>query len=155
MKSIPEATVIVLTPEERCELEGLARSRKTEHRLRQRARIVLHAANGMATRAIGRAVGCTTGTASKWRVRYAERRLAGLDETGNRGAEPKYTQAADKRILALLDQPVLRVGFTCCIGSSRDDVDRTQALETSVFAGDLTAPIILLLDARPDGWPHG
>jgi transposase len=105
MKSIPEATVIVLTPEERCELEGLARSRKTEHRLRQRARIVLHAANGMATRAIGRAVGCTTGTASKWRVRYAERRLAGLDETGNRGAEPKYTQAADKRILALLDQP--------------------------------------------------
>ena len=45
----------------------------------------------------------TTGTASKWRVRYAERRLAGLDETGNRGAEPKYTAATDKRILALLD----------------------------------------------------
>jgi transposase len=71
--------------------------------LRQRARIVLLASAGMATRAIGRAVGCTTGTASKWRVRYAERRLAGLDETGNRGAEPKYTAATDKRILALLD----------------------------------------------------
>ena len=103
MSGIPEATPINLSFEERAELEALARSTRTEHRLRQRARIVLLASAGMATRAIGRAVGCTTGTASKWRVRYAERRLAGLDETGNRGAEPKYTAATDKRILALLD----------------------------------------------------
>jgi transposase len=105
MKCIPEATPIILTNEERAELEGLARSTKTEHRMRQRARIVLLAADGVKTRAIGRAVGCTTGTASKGRVRYAEKRLAGLDETGNRGAEPKYGAATDKRILALLDQP--------------------------------------------------
>jgi len=104
MRGIPEATVIILMAEERAELEGLARSTKTEHRLRQRARIVLLAAEGVASRAIGRAVGCTTGTASKWRVRYAEKRLAGLDETGERGAEPKYTTATNKRILALLDQ---------------------------------------------------
>src|SRR5215216_3624163 len=73
--------------------------------MRQRARIVLLAADGVKTRAIGRAIGCTIGTASKWRVRYAEKRLAGLDETGNRGAEPKYGAETDKRILALLDQP--------------------------------------------------
>jgi hypothetical protein len=59
------ATVIILMAEERVELEDLARSTKTEHRLRQRARIVLLAADGVASRAIGRAVGCTTGTASK------------------------------------------------------------------------------------------
>ena len=41
MSGIPEATVIILTAEERVELESLARSTKTEHRLRQRARIVL------------------------------------------------------------------------------------------------------------------
>jgi transposase len=105
MSGIPEATPITLTNEERATLEGLARSTKTEHRMRQRARIVLLAAEGVATRAIGRAVGCTTGTASKWRVRYAENRLAGLDETGDRGAEAKYGTATDKRILALLDQP--------------------------------------------------
>ena len=105
MRGIPEATVIILmAEEERAELEGLARSTKTEHRLRQRARIVLLAADGVASRAIGRAVGCTTGTAAKWRVRYAAKRLAGLDETGERGAEPKYTTATNKRILALLDQ---------------------------------------------------
>src|SRR6201997_2249509 len=106
MSGIPEATVIILTAEERAELEGLARSTRTEHRLRQRARIVLLAADGMASRAIGRAVGCTTGTVSKWRVRYAEKRRAGLDETGDRGAEPKYTAETNKRILALLDRPV-------------------------------------------------
>src|SRR5438876_11909375 len=105
MSGIPEATPITLTKEERAELEGLARSTKTEHRMRQRARIVLLAADGIATRAIGRAVGCTTGTASKWRVRYAARRLAGLDETGERGAEPKYTAETNKRILRALDGP--------------------------------------------------
>ena len=63
MRGIPEATVIILMAEERAELEGLARSTKTEHRLRQRARIVLLAADGVASRAIGRAVGSTTGTA--------------------------------------------------------------------------------------------
>ena len=106
MRGIPEATAIRLTAEERAELAGLARSTKTEYRLRQRARIVLLAAAGVASRMIGREVGCTTGTASKWRVRYARDRLAGLDETGARGAEPKYTAATDKRILAVLDRPL-------------------------------------------------
>ena len=104
MSSIPEATPVILTMKERADLDRLARSTRTEHRLRQRARIVLLAADGMASRAIGRAVGCTTGTVSKWRVRYAEKRRAGLDETGDRGAEPKYTAETNKRILALLDQ---------------------------------------------------
>lgn len=105
MTNIAEATPIILTVAERSELNGLARSTKTQYRLRQRARIVLLAADGMATRAIGRAVGCTTGTASKWRVRYAEKRRAGLDETGDRGNDPKYTAETDKRILAVLGQP--------------------------------------------------
>src|SRR5947207_5437152 len=65
-----EATPIGLTRAERAELEGSAGSRKRAHRLRQRVQIVLHAADGMSTRAIGRAVGCTTRTAWKWRVRY-------------------------------------------------------------------------------------
>jgi hypothetical protein len=33
-----------------------------------------------------------------------QHRLAGLDETGDRGAEPKYTTETNKRILAVLDQ---------------------------------------------------
>src|ERR1700739_1428738 len=105
MRTIPCATAITLTTEERAVLEALVRSTKTEVRMRDRARIVLLAADGGATREIGRILGCTTGTASKWRVRYARARLAGLDETGNRGAAPKYGAAEQKRILAMLDQP--------------------------------------------------
>jgi transposase len=103
MSSVAKATPIILTDEERSVLDGLARSTKSEHRMRQRARIVLLAAEGWATRGIAREVGCTIGTASKWRVRYAARRLAGLEETGDRGAEPKYTAETGRRILAALD----------------------------------------------------
>lgn len=73
--------------------------------MRERARIVLLAASGLGSRAIAREVGCTPGTASKWRVRYARARMAGLSETGNRGAQPKYGPEHDRRILAMLDQP--------------------------------------------------
>jgi transposase len=105
MKTVPCATVITLSTEERAALEALSRSTKGEARMRFRAGIVLLAADGMGTREIGRAIGCTTGTASKWRVRYARDRLAGLAETGERGAAPKYGPAHQKRILAMLDQP--------------------------------------------------
>jgi transposase len=105
MRGVPKATPIVLTGDERAELEGLARSTKTEYRLRQRAQIVLLAADGKATRAIARAIGCTIGTASKWRVRYAAERRDGLDEVGERGAAPKYTPLTGQRILATLDGP--------------------------------------------------
>src|ERR1700733_4881645 len=105
MRAIPPATPIALTIQERQELEALAGSRKSEARMRDRARIVLLAASGIASRAIARDVGCTPGTVSKWRVRFASHRMAGLSETGDRGAEPKYGPEHGKRILALLDQP--------------------------------------------------
>lgn len=103
-KTIPEATPIILTPDERAELESLVRSTKTECRTHMKARIVLLAAEGASTRAIAREVGCMTGTASKWRVRYAKDRFAGFSETGNRGPTPKYGPETGRRILALLDE---------------------------------------------------
>jgi transposase len=105
MRSVPPATIITLTTDERTVLEALVHSTKSEVRMRTRAQIVLAAADGLASREIGRLVGCTTGTVSKWRVRYARHRFAGLDETGNRGATAKYGVAEQKRILAMLDQP--------------------------------------------------
>jgi transposase len=105
MRAIPSATPIALTIQERQELEAFAGSRKSEARMRDRARIVLLAASGIASRAVARGVGCTPGTVSKWRVRFASHRMAGLSETGDRGAEAKYGPEHDKRILASLDQP--------------------------------------------------
>src|ERR1700733_7101862 len=105
MRAIPSATPIGLTMKERHARLTLAGARKSEARMRDRARIVLLAGSGIASRAIARDVGCTPGTVSKWRVRFASHRMAGLSETGDRGAEPKYGPEHGKRILALLDQP--------------------------------------------------
>ena len=105
MQTIPSATVITLSQAERTQLETLWRSTKSEVRVRQRARIVLLAAAGTATREISRQLGCTIGTVSKWRVRYARDRFAGLSEIGDRGAQPKYGAEHRKRILAMLDRP--------------------------------------------------
>lgn len=55
---------------------------------------------------------------------------------------------------ALLDQPVLLLSLTLTIGSAPDGLERTMPLESTVFAGELTAPIILLLGRRPAGWPR-
>ena len=105
MRRIFPAVQIVLSVAERQRLKTLAGSRKSEARMRERARIVLLAASGLASRAIARELGCTPGTVSKWRVRYARDRMAGLSETGKRGAEPTYGPEHNRRILALLDEP--------------------------------------------------
>jgi hypothetical protein len=55
---------------------------------------------------------------------------------------------------ALLDQPVLHLSLRCSIGVSPDGEERTTALESTLFAGDLTAPLVLLMESRPEGWPR-
>jgi len=103
--NIQEATAIDLTDAERAELESLVRAGKAERRLVERARIVLLAARGLATRAIHRELGCTIGTASKWRVRYATDRLAGLQDKPRPGPAAIYDETTGRRILAKLDEP--------------------------------------------------
>ena len=131
-------TAITLTNEERAVLEALSRSTKSEARMQLRARIALLAADGRSSREIGRIVGCTTGTASKWRVRYARDHRAGLDETGNRGAAPRYGPADQKRILAMLDQPPTGGIF---------QLDRTAAVAR---VGRHSPAIYLALPACPE-----
>jgi hypothetical protein len=75
MSSLHEATLIVLTSDERAELEGLARSTKTEHRTRFKARIVLMAPCRSCSPPPGRSRASPPRPPSKWRVRYAKDRL--------------------------------------------------------------------------------
>jgi transposase len=103
--AIQEATPIELTVEERGTLEAWVRSSKTEQRLVERAKIVLLAAEGLASRAIGRELGCARGVVSKWRVRFARERLAGLADAPRPGKPRTYDAAVDRRILAALDRP--------------------------------------------------
>ena len=103
--AIRDATPIVLTADERTTLEGWVRSSKTEQRWVERARVVLLAATGMGSRAIGRELGCARGVVSKWRVRFAQDRVAGLADEPRSGKPRTYGEVTDRRILALLDRP--------------------------------------------------
>jgi transposase len=71
----------------------------------RRARIVLRAAAGQSTRAIAREVGVRPRVVSTWRNRFADKGLDGLNTKPHPGKNPIYTEATNKRILALLDQP--------------------------------------------------
>src|SRR5918996_6503754 len=103
--AIRDATPIVVSAEERVTLEGWVRSGTTEQRLVERSRIVLLAADGWASRAIAREVGCARGVVSRWRMRFAEGRLAGLADAPRSGKPRTYGEDADRRILAVLDRP--------------------------------------------------
>jgi transposase len=103
--AIREATRIVLTAAERTTLAGWVRSRKAEQRLVERARLVLLAAAGVPSRAIARELGCARGVVSKWRLRFARDRLAGLADAPRSGKPRTYGAPTDRRILALLDRP--------------------------------------------------
>ena len=72
------AVEIVLAGEERETLERWARRPKSSQRLALRCRIVLGAAAGETNKSIAARLGCTDATVSKWRGRFAQRRLDGL-----------------------------------------------------------------------------
>lgn len=105
MKTVQIATPVEIPDEERAVLEVWSRSFKVAHRLRQRARIVLLCGEGLASRAVARKVGCTPGTASRWRVRYVDHGLGGLEDRPRTGKAPTYTAETGRRILAKLDEP--------------------------------------------------
>jgi len=99
------ATPIELSEQEREILRQWSRSVTTEHRLVERARIILLAAEGLATREIARRLQTRPARVSKWRTRFAEQRITGLSDNPRSGKPAKYDAETEKRILAQLDQP--------------------------------------------------
>jgi transposase len=84
---------IVLTDDERAELTRLSRSKLTSVRLAQRACIVLLAAQGMQNKDIA-ALGVGRVQVSRWRERYAQSSLAGIERDLPRGAAPVTVEVA-------------------------------------------------------------
>ena len=93
---------IDLTSEERIELSRLARSKRTSVRLAQRARIVLLASRGLQNKDIAVHLGVGRVQVSRWRKRYAEARLAGIERDLPRGAPPVSVDVA--RLVELTTQ---------------------------------------------------
>jgi transposase len=82
------ASPITLTDEERSTLERWSRSRSTEARLVERSRIVLLAADGQENKDIAAELGITRATVGRWRDRFADRGIAGIEKDAPRGGRP-------------------------------------------------------------------
>ncbi|MDP3474625.1 IS630 family transposase [Hydrogenophaga sp.] len=121
MRVAPE---IVLTDEERAELTRLARSKLTSVRLVQRARIVLLAAEALQNKDIAAQLGVGRVQVSRWRERYAQSRLAGIERDLPRGAPPVKVDAARLVELTTQSQPVAATHWST----------RTMAAELGVSA---------------------
>ena len=81
---------LVLSLEERSELERRVRAQTTPHRDRVRAEVVLLAAEGRSGRQIARQVGLSAQSVSKWRIAFRDRGLDGLEDAPRPGRPLVY-----------------------------------------------------------------
>jgi len=83
---------LVLTRDERERLIGLVARRKSAQALAQRARIVLQCAEGASNATVAQTERVTAQTVGKWRARFVQQRLAGLDDAARSGAPRILTE---------------------------------------------------------------
>ena len=82
---------IILTAEEREKLEKITRKYTAPYRDVIRAKVILMAANDFENKQIAECLNLPRRIVSKWRKRFFEERLAGLDERPRRGRPPVFS----------------------------------------------------------------
>jgi transposase-like protein len=88
---------IELSETERVELRRRAGQYTRAHREVVRAKIVLLAAQGVSNAEIARRLDCTERSVHKWRRRYFELGIPGLDEQPRSGRPRSFSPRADRR----------------------------------------------------------
>ena len=83
--------VITLRDEERQDLEARARRYTASYRDVVRAKIVLYAAEGLENKEIAARLDTSPQIVSKWRKRFFERRVEGLDEAPRHGRPGSFS----------------------------------------------------------------
>lgn len=96
-----------ITGIQREQLEAWSRSRVVPHRHRQvlRARIVLMAADGVANQVIAERLGTPRPSVLKWRARFQDAGIDGLEEADGRGPKPTYGQDFVEQVIATALRP--------------------------------------------------
>lgn len=123
---------LVVSAEDRVELEQRVRSRTFEARVAQRSRLVLLAAEGMSNRAIGDKVGLHYNQVAVWRRRYEQSGLAGLDDEQRPGRPPVYDhdQVLTMVHMVTTSPPDARTRWTCDMVAERMN-ERGVAISSS------------------------
>ncbi|MEU1944723.1 IS630 family transposase [Streptomyces sp. NPDC020125] len=101
---VAPACPIALTAYERERLKKMAYGHKTEHRIRQRAQVVMLAARGRSNARIAREMGLHRDTVRTWRGRFAAHRLPALSDRKRSGRPPRFTPLQTAQVKALACQ---------------------------------------------------
>jgi transposase len=96
---IPNPVEVVLSDQEREQLEAWARRRKSAQALAQRSRIVLAAATGKKNTQIAGELQITRGMVAKWRSRFAAERLDGLVDEPRPGRPRTITDTQVEEVI--------------------------------------------------------
>ena len=105
---------IVLSGEERGELERRINATTVAVRDRQRAQIVVLSAAGMSQHQIAARVGVSRVTVNLWCQRFLANRLAGLEDAAGRGRKPSVPLEAVRVVLDKVVTPPATLGRWSC-----------------------------------------
>jgi len=86
------AQTITVTDDQRVTLQRWARGRSTPVRLMQRAKMILMAIDGTQNKEIARTLGVQPSTVGRWRKRFAQSGLAGIEKDAPRGGRKPIKQ---------------------------------------------------------------
>lgn len=95
----PKPAQIILTDDERSQLESWARRRTSAAGLATRSKIVLAAAEGGSNTEVAAWLGVSRPTVTTWRSRFAERRLDGLVDEPRSGRPRTVTDEQVERLV--------------------------------------------------------
>jgi hypothetical protein len=89
--------VIVLSTEERVELQRRVACYTLPHKVVVRAKMILYAAEGQSNAEIARRLESASDVVGRWRKRFFEERLPGLDDRERAGRPRRFPPGADRR----------------------------------------------------------
>jgi len=98
-----KAIAIELSKEQKAQLEKITRSHRAEHRLVERAKIILACAEGKQNKEVAAEFETSVSRIGKWRKRFAAKGIAGLDDEPRPGAPATYGQEFRDRLLSKLE----------------------------------------------------
>src|SRR2546428_5805837 len=99
-----QQTTISLTSDEEQVLRKWTRAGTNEHRMVERAKVILLAHQGKSNLEIAQLLKTRPARVSKWRRRFAMRRLDGLRDADRQGRPSHYDRTTEKRGFTLLDE---------------------------------------------------
>jgi len=98
---LPSPIKLELSEEDRATLTMWAKSGKTEQRIAKRSKVILLAAEGGSLNEMAAKVGLSRLSCLKWRKRFAEQGLAGLQDKAGRGRPATISPEEKAKLVAL------------------------------------------------------